>query len=50
MQECNDKASCPFSGRRLDPLDCPIKARQLLDYRPEIVLGHHLGVEKLDKR
>ena len=41
----NDKASCPFNAGRLD---CPVKARQLLDYHPEIVPS--VAVEKLDKR
>ena len=40
----NETKSCPFSS---GGLDCPIKARQLLDYDPEI---DRLGVGKLNKR
>lgn len=40
----NDTQNCPFSA---SSLKCPIKARQLLDYNPEI---DRLGVEKLSKR
>ena len=41
----NAQASCPFNAPRLD---CPVKARQLLDYHPEIVPS--VAVEKVDKR
>ena len=37
----SETKNCPFSSAGLE---CPIKARQLLDYDPEI---DRLGVEKL---
>ena len=43
----NETKSCPFSSAGLD---CPIKARQLLDYDPEMHRQNRLGVGKLNKR